>query len=82
MKHSTATTLMMANQYSASPKLRAEKAFRPKVSARKATLQIQPGVSGNQYAITSWAATTSTATTVAQLSQKFQPSAKPKPPST
>lgn len=48
MKHSTATTLMMANQYSASPKLRAENAFSPKVRARKATLHIQPGVSGNQ----------------------------------
>jgi hypothetical protein len=48
MKHSTATTLIRANQYSASPKLRAEKAFSPKVSAKNATLQIQPGVSGSQ----------------------------------
>ena len=48
MKHSTAMTLISANQYSDSPKPRAEKAFRPKVSARKATLQIHPGESGNQ----------------------------------
>ncbi|MCY1200984.1 hypothetical protein D9M72_124350 [compost metagenome] len=82
MKHSTAATLTMANQYSASPKLRAENAFSPKVRARNATLHIHPGVSGNQYAMTNCAATTSTATTVAQLIQKFHPSAKPKPLST
>src|SRR5690606_20614633 len=69
MNTTTATTLISANQNSASPKPRADKAFRPKVSARNSALQYTPGTSGNQYAMTSCAATRSTATVTAQLYQ-------------
>ena len=47
-KASTATTLISANQNSASPKPRADKALSPKVIARNSALQYTPGMSGNQ----------------------------------
>src|SRR5690606_8944100 len=81
-KQITATTLISENQYSLSPKPRAENALSPSINNRNSPLQRIPGTSGNQYAMTSCAATRSTATTTAQLNQKFQPSAKPKPLST
>ena len=44
----TVTTLIAANQYSASAKPRTEMAFRLNISARKTALHNTPGTSGNQ----------------------------------
>ncbi len=48
IKHSTVTTLISANQYSASPKPRTEIALSRNITARKPALHSTPGTSGNQ----------------------------------
>ncbi len=65
----TVTTLTSEHQYSASPKPRTEIALSPNISARNSPLHSTPGVSGNQYCITSCAAASSTAIVTAQLYQ-------------
>lgn len=47
-KATTASTLISANQYSASAKPRAENAFSPTISSRNRPLQRMPGTLGNQ----------------------------------
>ncbi|MCY1291687.1 hypothetical protein D9M68_579840 [compost metagenome] len=69
MKAITVTTLTSAHQYSASPKPRTEMALSANISPRKSALHSTPGVSGNQYSITSCAAASSTAMVTAQLYQ-------------
>ncbi|MNK93777.1 hypothetical protein D3C87_1139520 [compost metagenome] len=68
-KTTTVTTLISANQYSASPKPRTENALSANISVRKPALQAMPGTSGNQYCMTSWAAVSSTAIVTARLNQ-------------
>ncbi len=63
------TTLIIENQYSASPKPRTENALSTNISSRKAALQTMPETPGNQYFITSCAAASSTATDTASANQ-------------
>ncbi|CAB5334169.1 hypothetical protein IST4119_04746 [Burkholderia multivorans] len=48
MKATTVTTLISANQYSASPKPRTVSAFSRNITPRNAALHQTPGTSGNQ----------------------------------
>ncbi len=69
MRATTATTFTRENQYSVSPKTRAEKAFTAKTTAAKTTHHTQTPTEGNQRCISSPHAVNSEPRATAQVSQ-------------